>query len=234
VKSLFDIGTKIARAAGEMTDTKVDHHIVGSAWPTHFNPVVAEAMQKNIERVGMPVWSEDDRTLARALQAEIGAKVEGLRDKVLPLETTRPTPHPGSDDIGDISWVVPTIYQRFPANIPNLPGHNWANGVSMATPIAHKGSTAGAKAQALTALDFLLRPDQVAKAWDYLRNVQTKEVKYAPLMGPADLPPVLVNRVKMDRFRPQLAKRYYDPKRFRTYMEQLGIRYPTVRAQATR
>ena len=54
----------------------------------------------------------------------------------------------GSDDIGDISWNVPTMVLRYPSNIPGGPGHNWANGISMATPIAHKGVIAGAKAQA--------------------------------------------------------------------------------------
>ena len=54
----------------------------------------------------------------------------------------------GSDDIGDVSWNVPTISLRFPSNIPDLPGHNWTNAIAMATPIAHKGATAGAKAMA--------------------------------------------------------------------------------------
>ena len=45
----------------------------------------------------------------------------------------------GSDDIGDISWNVPTVTLRYPANIAAGPGHNWANAIAMATPIAHKG-----------------------------------------------------------------------------------------------
>jgi hypothetical protein len=49
----------------------------------------------------------------------------------------------------------------------------------MATPIAHKGIHAGAKVVALTVLDFLMKPELVTQAWDYFRNVQTKNVKYA-------------------------------------------------------
>jgi hypothetical protein len=56
----------------------------------------------------------------------------------------------GSDDIGDVSWNVPTVVLRYPANIPGLPGHNWANAIAMATPIAHKGVVAGAKVMAPT------------------------------------------------------------------------------------
>jgi aminobenzoyl-glutamate utilization protein B len=191
--------------------------------------VVAEVQQKNIEAVGMPSWSEADQTLAKALQKEIGAKVEGLKLKVKPLEAPSEPRGGGSDDVGDISWNVPMVYLRFPANIPNLPGHNWANAVAMATPLAHKGSTAGAKVQATTALDFLLSPELVKQAWDYFREVQTKEIKYQPLINPTDQPAIELNREKMEKFAPELKKYYYDPGRYKTYLEQLGIQYPTVR-----
>ena len=72
----------MADAAAKMSGTTVDHKLVGSAWPGHFNKVIAETQQKNIEQVGMPKWSEADQTLAKALQKEIGAKVEGLSEKV--------------------------------------------------------------------------------------------------------------------------------------------------------
>lgn len=229
IKELHDLGNTMAQAASMMTSTSVTQRILGSAWPTHFNKVVAEVQQKNIEMIGMPEWSEADQTLAKALQKEIGAKVEGLHVKIKALKGDAGPPAAGSDDIGDISWNVPTVYLRFPANIPNLPGHNWANGVAMATPIAHKGSTAGAKAQAATALDFLFSPDLVKQAWGYFNEIQTKEIKYAPLISAAEMPAVELNREKMEKFGPQLKKVYFDPNKYKTYLEQLGIRYPTVR-----
>ena len=229
IKELYALGNKLAEAATMMTDTTVTQRIVGSAWPCHFNKVVAEAQQKNIEATGMPEWSEADQTLAKALQKEIGAKVEGMKVKVKPLEPPKESTGGGSDDIGDISWNVPTVYLRFPANIPNLPGHSWPNAVAMATPIAHKGASAGAKAQAMTALDFLLNPDLVKQAWDYFNNVQTKEIKYTPLINPADQPAIELNKDKMERFVPELKKFYYDSTKYKTYLEQLGIQYPTVK-----
>ncbi|MDP3774792.1 MAG: amidohydrolase, partial [Gemmatimonadales bacterium] len=135
----------------------------------------------------------------------------------------------GSDDIGDVSWVVPTVTLNYPANIPGLPGHNWSNAIAMATPIAHKGATAGAKAMAMTMLDFVLRPALVDSAWGYFRNVQTRTIHYQPLMRPEDTPAIELNTATMARYRPQLQRYYYDPTRYRTYLEQLGIQYPTVR-----
>lgn len=230
IKELYDIGNKMAQAATIMTDTSVTQRIVGSSWPTHFNKVVAEAQQKNIETIGMPTWTEADQTLAQALQKEISAKVEGLRAKPKALEGPKEQDSlGGSDDIGDISWNVPTVYMRYPANIPNLPGHSWENAIAMATPIAHKGSTAGAKVQALTALDFLMQPEKVKQAWDYFNNVQTKDIKYQPLINPTDKPAIDLNKEKMEKFAPQLKKYYFDSTKYKTYLEQLGIQYPTVR-----
>ena len=231
IKALYELGNTVADSAAKSTGTTVDHKLVGSAWPPYFNKVIAEAQQKNIEAVGMPKWSESDQTLATALQKEIGTKVEGLKEKVEPLvQPSREATGGASDDVGDISWNVPMVYLMYPANIPNLPGHSWPNAVAMATPIAHKGSTAGAKVQAMTALDFLLRPDLVAQAWNYFRNVQTKDIHYEPFLGADDRPAVQFNQEKMEKFLPELKKLYYDPSRYKTYLEQLGIAYPTVKA----
>jgi aminobenzoyl-glutamate utilization protein B len=232
IKALYDIGNTMADAAAKMSNTTVDHKLVGSAWPPFFNKVIAETQHKNMEAVGMPKWSEADQALAKALQKEIGAKVEGLKEKIEPLKEPEKNPTGGgSDDVGDISWNVPMVYLMYPANIPNLPGHSWANAVAMATPIAHKGSTAGAKVQAMTALDFLLQPELVKQAWDYFRNVQTKEVHYESFLAAEDKPMIEMNKEKMEKFVPQLKKFYYDPTKYKSYLEQLGITYPTVKAQ---
>lgn len=229
IRELYDSGNKMADAAAAMTNTSVTRRVVGSAWPVHFNKVIAEVQQKNIEMVGMPEWSDDDQTLAKALQKEIGAKLEGLKHKYKPLEPPKEAHGGGSDDVGDISWNVPMVYMRYPANIPELPGHSWPNAVAEATPIAHKGATAGAKVQVMTALDLLLQPQLIPQAWDYFRNVQTKDVKYQPLIAAEDKPAIDLNKDRMEQFAPPLKKYHYDPSKYPTYLQQLGIKYPTVR-----
>jgi aminobenzoyl-glutamate utilization protein B len=233
---LFEIGQQIAKGAAMMTDTKLDTvRILGSGWSAHFSKPIAEASHANIMKVGMPTWDEKDHTLARGIQQELGQPAFGLSTQLNPLrgsETSQNFTGGGSDDIGDVSWNVPTITLRFPSNIPGLPGHNWANSIAMATPIAHNGAVAGAKVQALTMLDLLLTPQLVADSWAYFRDVQTKDVKYQPFIRPTDRPVADLNATVMNRFRPELRKLYYDPTRFGTYLEQLGITYPTVRTPA--
>jgi len=228
IKELHELGQKMARAAAMMTDTEVTERILSGTWPSHFNKVIAETQQKNIEIVGLPEWSEADQTLARALQKEIGARVTGLKTRIEKLEAPRETMGSGSDDIAEISWNLPTVYLRFPGNIPGLPGHNWANAISMATPISHKGATAGAKVQAMTAIDFLTKPELVKAAWDYFKE-QTKETKWVSLVPEGTPPPIELNKEKMEKFRPQLEKFRFNPDKYDTYLQQLGIQYPTVK-----
>jgi aminobenzoyl-glutamate utilization protein B len=234
VKEMWDIGDQMAKAAALMTGTEVSSRVLGSAWPGHFNRTIAETMQANIEKVGLPVWTEADQNLAKSLQRELKVPEVGMATKLTPLRGREAIPDDekrggGSDDIGDISWNVPTVTLRFPANMAAGPGHNWANAISMATPIAHKGIQAGAKVVALTVIDFLMKPELVTQAWDYFRNVQTKETKYIPLIRPEDKPAIWLNEQIMAKYRPEMKKYYYDPSKYKSYLEQLGITYPTVR-----
>ncbi len=232
IQELRQIGDTIAQAAAMMSNTSVTSRVLGSAWPGHFNRPIAEATAENMNVVGLPPWSEADQALARAVQRELKTAPSGLAVQLRGLRG--PTPEDqrtgGSDDIGDISWNVPTVVINYPANIPNLPGHNWSNAIAMATPIAHKGTHAGAKVVALTMVDILTQPKLVADAWSYFRDVQTKERKYQSLLGKDDKPAIWLNTKIMSEFREPLKKFRYDPSRYDTYLDQLGIKYPTVRS----
>jgi aminobenzoyl-glutamate utilization protein B len=232
VQTMFAAAKRMAEGAALMTETKIDTiMILGSAWNPHFSKPVAEATYENIKRVGLPAWDANDQLLARSLQRELGVPDSGLAREVYPMFGPAPDNFSigASDDIGDVSWNVPTVTLRYPSNIPGLPGHNWANAIASATPIAHKGATAGAKVMAMTVLDLLAHPEVVEQAWDYFRNVQTKDRKYEPLLSPSDTPAVTLNAETMAKYREQMKKFYYDPSKYKSYLEQLGINYPTLR-----
>jgi aminobenzoyl-glutamate utilization protein B len=235
VIEMYDAAKLMAEGAALMTGTQIDTIMtVGSAWNRHFSKPVAEVAQANIERVGLPEWSDDDITMANALQREMGQEPRGLETEVPPLAgpiNLEQYLGGGSDDIGDVSWNMPTVTMRYPANMPGGPGHNWANGIAMATPVAHKGALAGAKVQALTLLDLFLDGETVDAAWTYFNDVQSEEATYTPFITPDDKPAIFLNEEIMARWRERMRPYYYDPSRFDSYLEQLGIEYPTVRTR---
>src|SRR5262245_41713344 len=205
IMEMWAIADTIAHGAAMMTSTKYSGvRVLGSAWPGHFNKPIAEAIMQNIQMVGLPKWSDNDQKLAKGIQCELGVRQQGLDTTLSKLDAPLADNEKrggGSDDIGDVSWNVPTVTLRFPSNIPNLPGHNWANAISMATPIAHKGATAGAKVQAATMIDLMLKPTILTQAWDYFRTVQTKDTKYEPLIRPQDEPATDLNTETLAKYR---------------------------------
>ncbi len=237
IQSMYDAGIKIAKGAAMMTDTKVNYQILGTAWPGHFNKALAETMYANIKTVGFPTWSEADQQMAKAVQKLVeapkkdnnGKEINGLRSVLDTLKGSVPYSWGGgSDDIADISWNLPTIVLWYPANIPGTKGHHWADAIAMATPIAHKGSLAGAKATALTLIDLFTNPKVLADAKSYFTDVQTKETKYKPFISATDPPAIYLNKEIMGQYREQMKPFYYDPSKYGTYLEQLGVKYPTV------
>jgi aminobenzoyl-glutamate utilization protein B len=187
-------------------------------------------MDENIRAVGLPEWTEDDQQFAKALQKLMGAdEIKGLAVELEGVEEPLEDPvSGGSDDIGDVSWSVPTVTLRFPSNVDGLQFHHWSSAMAMATPIAHKGATAGAKVVAATMLDLLQDEELRDQAWHYFLEEQLAGDEYVPFISKDDPPAIEKNGETMQVFRDRMREFYYDPSRFDTYLEQLGVDYPQL------
>jgi aminobenzoyl-glutamate utilization protein B len=231
IQKLYDAGNKMASGAALMTDTTVDHEVVGAAAPQHFNRPMAEAAAANMRLVGLPQWTAEEQAFGRSVQKLVGYKQTGLATELDGLKA--PAEHPdsgGSDDIGDISWTMPTIRIAYPANIPGVTFHHWSAAIAMATPIAHKGVVAGAEVVAMTTLDLLTRPQLLNEAKAYFKDVQNKDQHYVSFLAPTDKPQIETNAAIMAKYRPEMRKYYYDPQKYPTYLDQLGIKWPPAEA----
>ncbi len=232
VRTLYEIGNTISEAAAMATETTVQRRVLGYAAPHHGNRPIAEAAYENIKMIGLPNWSEDDSAFSNSVQRGLrGNDITPipLATEVGPLSTpaTRGEARMGySDDVGDIMWTIPTITIGYPSNIPNTIPHHITSAMAMATPIAHKGAVAGAKAVGMTTLDLLTDPSLLDRANDYFVNVQKALTTYDSLLSEDDTPAIELNSEVMNRMRESMEPYYYDPTRYDSYLEQLGINYP--------
>ncbi|GAB4522762.1 MAG: M20 family metallopeptidase [Parvularculaceae bacterium] len=229
IRENFATLDNIAEGAALMTGTEKSRRIVGSAWPRHFNKPIAEAVYANIRAVGLPEWTAEDQAFARAVQALVEAEErEGLADELEELQGPPDEPRSGgSDDIGDVSWVAPTVTIRYPSNIDGTIGHHWSSAIAMATPVAHKGAVAGAKVVAATMIDLLTDESLREAARDYFKE-QTEEVQYEAFISADDAPAIEKNAEIMAEFRDRIRALHYDADRYDTYLEQLGVEYPEL------
>jgi aminobenzoyl-glutamate utilization protein B len=204
-KETYDKLLKIAEGAALMTGTTWDVKYAASAWPQLGSKTIAEAIQKNIDAVGMPKWSEVEDGFAKDFQKAAEKPVVGLRTAPAALGA-RPQ-STSSNDNGDVSWVAPAGILNFPASVPGIGYHEWKAAVTPVSSISHKGQVAGAKALAATIIDLITSPELLQKARAEF-EIESKKTPYFSLL-PADVnPDVDLNRAEMEKYRPEMRKLY--------------------------
>ncbi len=204
-KATYDKLMNIANGADLMAGTTHDVIYQAAAWPALSNKALAGVVQKNIDAVGLPKWTDDEQKFARDFQAAEKVKVVGL-NTVAQQGGSRPQ-STSSNDSGDISWVVPAVVYTFPASVPGIQYHNWQAAVTPTSTIAHKGEVAGAKVLAATILDFMTSPDVLKSAHDEFEQA-TKESPYFSLVPPDAKPDTDLDKDIMAQYRPEMSKHY--------------------------
>jgi len=180
--------------------------VVSAIHQRHANKAAAELIQKNIELIGMPAWTEDEQAFAKALQKELGAEQKGMPKEVDKLEAPSGAAYGGgSSDVGDVSLIAPTATIGFPGSVPGSIGHHWSAVACFYGSTTWKGLNAGAKAIAASAVDLLTKPEELGKLRKEFEEY-SKTHPYKPLL-PADAqPPNDLNKELMDKYRGLLEK----------------------------
>jgi aminobenzoyl-glutamate utilization protein B len=206
-KETYDKLLKIAEGAALMTGTTWDVKYAASGWPQLSNRTIAEAIQKNIDTVGMPAWSDPEQAFAKDFQKFAEKPEIGLR--------TAPTPLGGrvqraaSNDSGDVSWVTPAAIFAFPASVPGIQYHEWKAAVTPVSSISHKGQVAGAKVLAASIIDLVTSPELLQKARAEF-EVESKRTPYFSVLPPDAKPDTDMNHAEMEKYRAEMRKLYLD------------------------
>jgi aminobenzoyl-glutamate utilization protein B len=168
---------KIAQGAALMTETEVEPRVISAVSNLLGNRPLEEAMYDVMTRLGGAYFDEQDEADAKRFRASVTDEdVEAswkrfglpmqhgklLADLIVPLEAK--STMFGSTDVGDVSWVVPTVQARGATCILGTPGHSWQLTAQGKLPMAHKGMVNAAKVMAGTALKVLLEPELLARA----------------------------------------------------------------------
>ena len=168
---------KVADGAALMTETSVQTQVVSAVSNLLGNTPLEKAMYDNLQRLGPPPFDEADREFARKIQATLSEEdIESsfrragvpmkdlpLCDEVVPLDA-KSAPMMGSTDVGDVSWVVPTVQARGATYAIGTPGHSWQLTAQGNMPAAHKGMVHVAKVMAGTAVDAIQDEVLLARA----------------------------------------------------------------------
>lgn len=160
---LYNKIVEAAKAAAQASQTTLVHRFNSGTWNLLPNKAGAELMNDNMQKIGPPVFTDADQTLAKSLQHALGKPETGMPTTLIPLAPPPPVFGGGiSIDTADVSWQTPTLV-ALAATIPaGMPNHSWTVTSAAATNIGHQGMLSAARYLAATAVDLITQPEQLA------------------------------------------------------------------------
>ena len=181
-----DIWSKVENAANGAaigTGTTYDLQLVGSVYSLLPNETLAKVQQRALEQVGGFTYTAEERAFAERLQ-----KSDAFT--AVPLETTAKVQplrigHAGaaSTDVGDVSWVVPTVQLSAATWVPGTAAHSWQAVAAGGMSIGFKGMMVAAKTMALTAAELFSSPATIAAAKSELVSRRGPGFRYETALG---------------------------------------------------
>lgn len=183
VVSIFDRVAKAAEGAAMGTGTTMDYEIIGGTHDLLLNRTLAEAMQKNLEKVGGVTYTPEETAFAKKLQTSFGYTVPAVETvaTIKPLKQENDAGG-GSTDVGDVSYAVPTVGMSAATWVAGTPAHSWQAVACGGTEIGTKGMMVAAKTMALTAIDLFTTPALIDSAKTEFIKVKG-DYQYKALLG---------------------------------------------------
>jgi aminobenzoyl-glutamate utilization protein B len=179
---------EIAEGAGRVAGVESKFTVQTGCYEILVNMAGAKLLQQNLEWLGPIKYTEAEQDFARAIQRATGTEQKGLNGQIKPLEAPKPDPPGGSTDVGDVSWVVPTLHLSV-TTAPESAWHAWPVVACGGMSIGHKGMMHAAKTLAATMVDLF----EDAKTREAVRaefKEKTKGFVYKPYIsdGPPPVP----------------------------------------------
>ena len=183
VKSIFDRIVKAAEGAALGTGTTMDYEIVNGVHELLPNLTLQKVVHDNLTKVGGVEYTAEEKAFADKIAISLGQERADLAKakNVQPYkETARAY---GSTDVGDVSFVVPTVGFGTATWVPGTSAHSWQAVAAGGTSIGNKGMMIAAKTLALTAIDLFQDNNLVNKAKEEFLERRGADFKYIPLLG---------------------------------------------------
>ena len=145
---------RIAEGASIMANVDYKIRLISGIHEILVNRAGGAAMQNNMEYLGAIQYTDAEQQFAKKIQASVGKPQVGIESVISPLEATLEHPMGGSTDVGDVSFIVPTIRMSATTAPKGTPWHSWAVVACSGMSIGHKGMVYAAKALAMTMVDL--------------------------------------------------------------------------------
>ena len=180
---------KVAQGAALAADVESKLTVQAGDYEILVNMAGAKLAYQNMQWLGPLKFTEQEQEFARTIQRATGVEPKGLKETLTELNLKPGDPEGGSTDVGDVSWLVPTINMTVTTSPEDAPWHGWPVVATGGMSIGHKGMIYASKALAATMVDLFLNPQQREAIRKEFAE-QTKGFTYKPYIpdGPPPIP----------------------------------------------
>jgi aminobenzoyl-glutamate utilization protein B len=206
LEPIYERILKIARGAALMTETELKIEFIDGLYNKIPNKILSEIVINNMRQIGAPSYSENEHEFAAKIAESISRqeKIESLRRSKIPnymryIETNLVSDiidpwdegetSPGSSDVGDVSWHIPTMEFSTATFVLGVPGHSWQHTAISVTSIGHKSLVFAAKTMVGAAIDLITKPELLFEAKKELKSRLKGQSYKCPI--PSDVQPPL-------------------------------------------
>lgn len=182
VREVFDRIVKAGEGAALGTGTRMEYELINGVYETLPNVTLQKVMHQTLSEVGGMTYTPEEKAFAEKIAASMGIELdEATAASVAPFrEESRAF---GSTDVGDVSFVVPTVGLRAATWVPGTPAHSWQAVAAGGTSIGTKGMMIAAKTLAGTAIELLSQPEILTQARMEFENRRGPDFRYESLLG---------------------------------------------------
>ena len=187
VKALFERVVNVAEAAAKGTETRMAYEVMHGNYPVLPNDTLAKVVHQQMTRLGGLAYSPAERAFAvqiretlRPSPLELGSEAQ-----IQPFQFRQSM---GSTDVGDVSWLVPTVGFRTATWVPGTPAHSWQAVAAGGMSIGHKGLRLASHVLAATAVEIYDNPRVLAGALEELNTRRGADFAYEALLGDRNPP----------------------------------------------
>jgi aminobenzoyl-glutamate utilization protein B len=187
VGEVFDWITKAAEGAALGTGTKVSIERLGGVYSVLPNDALGRVMDRNLRAAEAIKWAPEEVAFATELQSTLRAKpslsaVSQVEDYSFGKQGFYST------DVGDVSWVTPTVGLGTATWVPGTATHSWQAVAAGGMSIGHKGTRLAAETLATTAVELFLSPELIAEAKAEFDRARGGSFSYSALIGDRNPP----------------------------------------------
>ncbi len=187
VKTLFDRVVTAAEAAAMGTETEVDVEVMHGNYPVLPNHTLSELVDANLRELGGIAYTPEERAFAEEIHQTLLNPSAPLGSEAI-IQPFRFRQTMGSTDVGDVSWLVPTVGFYTATWVPGTPAHSWQAVAAGGMSIGHKGMVLAAKLLADTGADLMSDPGLIKAAHKEFQQARGADFVYSALLGEREPP----------------------------------------------